>query len=146
MGVMLSAGGSFRWLRDTLRRVTSGLKDSVEIMKEKNLPGGKNFIISGDCGKSKFWCQIMADIFNKKITRLSSEEGPCYGAAILAGVGTGIFKEVKSACKKFLIETEVFKPEAKNVKIYKSYYEIYKKLYKSLKDDFKILSEIRGGG
>jgi len=86
------------------------------------------------------------NIFNKKIIRLPLEEGPSYGAAIIAGVGTGIFKDVKSACKKFLIETEVFKLEAKNVKIYKSYYEIYKKLYKLLKDAFKILSEISEGG
>jgi len=218
MGVMLSAGGSFRWLRDTLCReeieegekrktdpynimtdkaksippgcegliflpyltgercpypdpdargvffgltlkhkkphlirsivegVTFGLKDSVEIMKEINLPVEKKFIASGGGGKSKFWCQLMADIFNKKITKLSSEEGPSYGAAILAGVGIGIFKDVKNACKKFLIETEVFKPEAKSVKIYKSYYELYKKLYKSLKEDFKILGKISEGG
>ncbi len=61
-------------------------------MKEKNLPGGKNFIISGDCGKSKFCCQLMADIFNKKITKLSSEEEPFYRAAVITGVGTGIIK------------------------------------------------------
>ena len=86
------------------RRVTSGLKDSVKIMKEINLPVGENFIISGGNGKSKFWCQVMADIFNKKIIRLSLEEGPSYGTAIIAGVGTGILKDVKSACKKFLLK------------------------------------------
>jgi len=48
------------------RRVTSGLKDSVEIMKEINLPVGENFIISGGNGKSKFWCQVMAGIFKKE--------------------------------------------------------------------------------
>jgi len=41
------------------RRVTSGLKDSVKIMKEINLPVGENFIISGGNGKSKFWCQYI---------------------------------------------------------------------------------------
>lgn len=44
----------------------------------------------------------MADIFNKKITRLLSEEEPFYRAAVITGVGTGIIKYVKSACKNFL--------------------------------------------
>lgn len=211
MGVMLSAGGSFRWLRDTLCKeeiliaekrktdpynimvekarevapgcegliflpyltgercpypdpdargvffglslrhkkehlirsviegVTFGLKDSIEIMKEIKLPLGKKYIASGGGSKSDFWCGVMADIFNKKIVRLSSEEGPSYGAAILAGVGTGLFKDVKTACKKFIEEKDEFTQKKANIKIYQDFYKIYRKLYASLKDDFKLL-------
>ncbi len=129
-------------IRSVIEGATFGLLDSIEIMKEIKLPLGEKYIVSGGGGKSDFWCSIMSDIFNKKITKLSNQEGPSYGAAILAGVGIGIFKDVKSACKKFIKEKDVFKPDIKNVKIYRNVYKIYRKLYSSLKNDFKLLKEL----
>ncbi len=209
MGVMLSAGGSFRWLRDTLceeekkeakkkkidpyeimtekaknipvgsegliflpyltgercpypdpyargvffglslkhtkahiirsvmEGITFGLRDSVEIMKEMNLPIGEKFIASGGGGKSDFWCQMMADIFGKNVVRLTCQEGAPFGAAILSGVGTGIFKDVKSACKELIKEKDLFKFNKEEGKKYEKFYRIYKQLYYSLKDLFR---------
>jgi xylulokinase len=213
MGVMLSAGGSFRWLRDTLCReeikeaeksatdpytvmtakaktvpagsegllflpylsgercpypdpnargvffglslkhskqhiiravmegVTFGLKDSLEIMNKMGLKSDK-IRISGGGGKSNLWCQMISDIFNKKTVRLNSEEGPSYGAAILAGVGIKYYQDVNSACRKLLKETELFKPKEKNVKIYKDAYKLYGNLYPALKKNFDTMAEI----
>jgi len=130
------------FIRAVMEGVTFGLKDSVEIMKEINLPLGKEFIVSGGGGKSNFWCQMQADIFNKKMIRLSSEEGPSYGSAILAGVGVGIYNDVQNACKKLLQRKDSFSPLKENVKIYEKLYPIYKNLYFSLKKDFESLSGI----
>lgn len=214
MGVMLSAGGSFRWLRDTLCKeevkqakrkkidpyeimtekakhipvgsegliflpyltgercpypdpnargvffglslkhtkshiirsvmegVTFGLKDSIEIMKEINLPIGEKLRASGGGGKSELWCQMMADIFGKEIVRLYCQEGPSYGAAILAGVGIGMFNDVKTACKQLIKEKDLFKFDKENGKIYEKYYQIYREIYQSLKNSFDNLSKI----
>lgn len=57
-------------IRSVMEGITFGLRDSVEIMKEINLPIGEKFIGSGGGGKSDFWCQMMADIFGKNIARL----------------------------------------------------------------------------
>jgi xylulokinase len=123
-------------IRSVLEGITFGLRDSVEIMKEINLPIGEKFIASGGGGKSDFWCQMMADIFGKKIVRLICQEGAPFGAAILASVGTGFYDDVKTACKKIIKEKDEFDFNEKNVKIYEKFYGIYRKLYPNLKDLF----------
>jgi xylulokinase len=122
--------------------ITFGLRDSVEIMKEINLPLGKKFIASGGGGKSNFWCQMMADIFQKNIARLISQEGAPFGAAILSGVGTGIYEDVKKACKTILKEKDVFEFNLNNSKLYEKFYKIYKELYFQLKNSFDNLAKI----
>jgi len=124
-------------IRSAMEGITYGLRDSVEIMKEINLPIGEKFIASGGGGKSNFWCQMMADIFGKKIVRLICQEGAPFGAAILASVGTGFYNDVKSACKKIIKEKDEFDFNEKNVKIYEKFYSIYKKLYPVLKNSFE---------
>lgn len=56
----------------------------------------------GGGSKSKLWRQILADLYECEIQTLAEEEGPAYGAAILAGVGTGVFPDVSWACRQFI--------------------------------------------
>ncbi|MGB9677346.1 MAG: xylulokinase [Candidatus Ratteibacteria bacterium] len=129
-------------IRSVMEGITFGLKDSIEIMKEINLPIGEKFIASGGGGKSDFWCQMMADIFGKNIVRLECQEGAPFGAAILAAVAVGVFPDVKSACKKLLKEKDNFKFDNENFTRYNDFYKIYKELYPSLKKNFDNLTKI----
>jgi len=71
------------------------------------------------------------------------EEGPSFGAAILAGVGAGIYSNVKDACKKLVKEEEnVFKPDKENTEIYEKFYILYGDLYKNLAVLFDNLAKI----
>lgn len=54
----------------------------------------------GGGAKSALWCQIKADMTGKKLVTLCNEETACLGAAILAGVGAGIFASVEEAAEK----------------------------------------------
>jgi xylulokinase len=128
--------------RAVMEGVTFGLKDSIEIMKEIGLPLGKEFRTSGGGGKSPFWAQMQADIFNKNIERLQSEEGPAYGAALLAGTGIKVFPEIEKTCKKFIKRKDVFHPDKKTRIIYEKFYPLYKKIYDDLKNSFDILSNL----
>lgn len=129
-------------IRSVMEGITFGLRDSVEIMKEINLPIGEKFIGSGGGGKSDFWCQMMADIFGKNIARLECQEGAPFGAAILAGVGIGLYEDVKTACKKILKEKDVFRYDEERFKKYENFYRIYRELYPALKKSFDNLSKI----
>ncbi|MCL5408664.1 MAG: xylulokinase [Candidatus Omnitrophica bacterium] len=128
--------------RAVMEGVTFGLKDTIEIMKEIGLPMGNSFRASGGGGKSSFWCQMQADIFNKNMERLKSEEGPAYGAALLAGTGLKVFPEIEKTCKKFIKRKDTFHPGEKTQKTYERFYPLYVKLYKDLKNSFDILSEL----
>jgi xylulokinase len=56
----------------------------------------------GGGAQSPLWCQIKADVCGKKIVTLQNSESACLGSAIIAGVGTGVYKSVKSACRKLI--------------------------------------------
>jgi xylulokinase len=71
-----------------------------------------------------------------------STEQAAMGAAILAGAGVGIYKDVEDGCRKVVkIQKEKIKPIPENVDSYSKQFEIYKSLYQNLKQDFKRLKE-----
>lgn len=123
--------------RAIIEGITFSLKDSMEIMKKV---AGKEFehIVSvGGGAKSKTWLQIQANIFNSKVMTPASEECSSLGAAIIAAVGLGWYKDFKSCVNKFVSFSNVFQPDKKQVKKYEKVYEAYKKIYPSTKDIFK---------
>lgn len=123
-------------VRAILEGVSFGLRDSVEIMKKIGLQSGSEYRVSGGGGRSKLWCQILADIIGEKMIRLTSEEGPAYGAALLAGSGTEIFPDIEKTCEMFLSVKDHFIPDKKNQQLYNNIYKIYRDLYRSLENLF----------
>jgi len=123
--------------RAVMEGITFGLKDSLEIMKELKLPLGRVLRASGGGARSAFWCQMQADIFDSQIVRLVTQHGPCLGAAVLAGVGSGIFSDILTACRTLLKEKDRFTPDRKNVNLYSRVYQIYRGLYPGVKPLFE---------
>lgn len=72
---------------------------------------------------------------------LNVKDQSAYGAALVAGVGSGAFSGLKEACQKCLKIVERIEPYPENVEIYNQYYEIYRNLYPCLKGIFHSLSE-----
>jgi xylulokinase len=64
-------------------------------------------------------------------------EGAAYGAAILTGVGAGVWLDVVDVCKKVVRLAEITKPNEEQVVIYRITYPIYRELYPSLKSSFQ---------
>ncbi|MBP8699863.1 MAG: hypothetical protein KBH82_12620, partial [Syntrophorhabdaceae bacterium] len=83
-----------------------------------------------------------ADVFGAEITTLSTSEGPALGAALLAGVGAGVYSSVLQACETTIKVASRQNPDMDINKKYMKNYRIYKSLYQSLKQDFKELSKI----
>jgi sugar (pentulose or hexulose) kinase len=88
--------------------------------------------------RSKLWCQILSDILDIPIAHVKDNIGAPLGDAILAGVGTGVFKNEKIA-KEWIKINEVTYPNKENNSKYKRYYNIYRQLYENTKDLFKLL-------
>ena len=109
----------------------------MEVFKELDVKI-ERVIASGGGAKSRVWRQMQADIFNKEISMTQSIEQAAMGAAILAGVGVGIYKDVEDGCKKVVkLKEEKIKPIPENVDIYNQQFKIYQSLYQDLKEDFK---------
>jgi xylulokinase len=128
-------------LRSVMEGVVYSLKDCLEIIKEMGVDISE-VRASGGGGKSKFWRQMQADVFGKEITTINSSEGGALGVALLAGVGTGVYKTVEEACDATIkVNTRQNADMLLNEK-YEKYYSMYKRLYGSLKQDFKDLAAI----
>ena len=68
--------------------------------------------------RSSLWRQIQADVYDVELVTINIAEGPAFGAAILAGVGTGIYDSVESAADEIIKITSSTQPNAGNVRIY----------------------------
>jgi xylulokinase len=133
MGVTTTRG---EMTQAVMEGVTFSLRDTLEIVRGLGVNVEKARIIGGGA-KSATWCQMTADIFNVTVEKINSAEGPALGAAILAAVGDGAYKDVESACGVLIGVTEVFKPVRENVEKYDVKYGVYKKLYGCLKDVYR---------
>lgn len=118
-------------IRAVMEGVTFSLRDCQEILKEMNVSSDK-IIACGGGSASPFWRQMIADIMDCPVTTVSGKEGPAFGAAILAGVGAGIYESVPAACKEIIKEGEA--KQSQNSAEYDKYYELYKMVYPALKE------------
>src|SRR5581483_3898403 len=96
-------------IRSLLEGVTFGMRDALQIMREMGIPI-REIRASGGGARSDFWRQLQADIYNLPIVLTNATEGPAYGVALLAGVGTGIWSSVEQACKSAIKPTAKVTP------------------------------------
>lgn len=128
------------FVRAVMEGVTFGLKDSLRLIEKQNVDIKEIRAIGGGA-KSEVWQQIMADILGYPINLLNVEEGPAYGAALIAGVGVGVFNSFETVADNIIKVKKTVQPNKENVKKYKKYYELYRELYPSLKNQYEKLSE-----
>lgn len=126
-------------IRAVMEGVALSLADCKDILSEMGIDVN-DMTACGGGSESDVWTKILADIYGCDIKRLESAQGPALGAAILAGVGAGIFGDVKTACEKYIHHDNSVAFSAENNIKYKKIHDIYKNIYASLKDDFKALS------
>ncbi len=119
--------------RAVLEGVAFGLRDSFELIKGAGLPSIEQVRISGGGAKSSLWRQILADTFNAELVTVNTTEGAAYGAALLAGVGAGVWPDVDSACDACVKVTGSTTVQQDFVPVYEKAYQTYTQLYPALK-------------
>ena len=91
---------------------------------------------SGGGAQSAFWRGLLADIFNKRVVRLETQEGSAYGAALLALAGTGEYGSVPEVCRAAIREVDALAPRAAETGFYAKGHKVYRSLYPALKPVF----------
>lgn len=128
--------------RAVLEGVTFSLRECLDLLC--NL--GQSCVrvrVSGGGSRSAFWRQMMADVFGTEIVEVNVTQGAAYGAALLAGVGTGVYTDAEQACERTVHETGSTKP-GPDARAYVDSYERYRALYPKLREEFKLLAETAG--
>ncbi|MEA2668556.1 MAG: xylulokinase, partial [Chloroflexota bacterium] len=111
-----------------LEGVVYSLHDCLEIMTGLGIDVTEVRAIGGGA-RSALWRQIQADVFGVPVRRMVVDEGPAYGAALLAGVTGGQFRSVHEACSVIRIRPEVAEPEPSRAQLYRNYRDAYRELY-----------------
>lgn len=131
--------------RDMIRAVMEGvvysLRDCLEVLKEMGVTAS-DMAACGGGGSSPLWRSMLADTFGATVKTVTSKEGPALGAAILAGVGVGIYKDVREGCRRVVKTKTEQRPDIEKGAEYEKYYQIYRGLYPALKDKYKELAEL----
>ncbi len=127
--------------RAVMEGVTFSLRDGIEIMRELGVPT-TDVRATGGGGKSPLWRQMQADIYNAPVSTLAAEEGPAYGAALLAGVGTGHFADVNDAVTRCVRVVATTQPDPAMVAKYDQIYAIYRSMYSHLSADMHALAQL----
>lgn len=121
-----------------------GLKQLAEIAENVTGKKIKEFASIGGGAKSETWAQIKADITGKDIKILDMNDMAPIGAALLAGVGAHVFKDVYEAAKK--VEKKIYKvikSKSDNQDIYNKRYKVYTKLYPQIKELYRVGSNLQ---
>lgn len=121
------------FIRAVIEGITFSLNESIEIFRSNGKQISEIISIGGGA-KNETWLQIQADIFNAKVVKLSSEQGPGMGAAMLAACGCGWYETLEDCANEFLEIQQIYEPNHDNVKTYKKLFEIYQKIYQQTKE------------
>lgn len=126
--------------RAIIEGVTFSLRDCLSLIEDLGLSISE-IRTSGGGSRSKLWRQIQADVYGKPVVLVNSTEGPAFGAALLAGVGVGLYPSVQEACSTTIWPSDTIMPIPENQRIYAEQYKLYRQLYPSLKESFKLAYE-----
>jgi xylulokinase len=126
-------------VRSVVEGVSFGMGQIMDIVRGMGIKA-ERVRISGGGAKSPMWRQILADVFQAPVVMTNSEEGPAHGAALLAGVGAGVWKSVPEACRVAIRETTVTEPGDGGQ--YAGARRVYEELYGDLRGRFGELGAV----
>jgi xylulokinase len=119
-------------LRALLEGVSYSQKDCLDIIEQLGI-AVTSVRASGGGARSPFWRQLLADVLNKRVVTLETQEGSAYGAALLALVGAGAYSSVTEICRAVIREVESVSPRAAESEVYGRGHAVYRALYPALK-------------
>lgn len=119
--------------RAVLEGICFGLRDSLEILRELGVAPA-HVLVTGGGARSAFVRQLQANVFGVPVVTVDREEGPAYGAALLAAVGAGAFTDLAAAARATLTRGV---PEVPDDAVHRAYDEPYRRfrsLYLALRE------------
>jgi xylulokinase len=122
--------------RAVLEGVAFGIRDNFELIRSAGLKTIEQVRISGGGARSNLWRQILANVLAVDLVTVNTMEGAAFGAALLAAVGTGVWRDVDTACRSTVQITGDNSPDPASSTRYEQMYELYRDLYPALRETF----------
>ncbi len=119
-------------VRAIMEGVVFSLRDTFSIFAEMQVPVN-SIRLGGGGARSALWRQIQADVYAHEVEIVEAEEGAAYGAAILAGVGAGMWSSVAEACDSTVRVASRVAPDANSVSAMGASYASFRRMYPALR-------------
>lgn len=126
-------------IRSVLEGATYAMRDSLELIRDMGVTISE-IRLSGGGARNPLWKQIQADIYGNEVVTVNASEGPAFGVALLAQVGTGGFASVPEACDATIKVVDRTPLDPKSKATYDKAYPTYREIYTDLKSTFKTIS------
>jgi xylulokinase len=133
--------GRAHMIRSLLEGATFAMRDSLELIREMGV-NIEQIRLSGGGARNALWRQIQADVYGCDVQTVNSTEGPAFGAALLAQVGTGGFKSVPEACDATIRAIDTTRVDLAAKAYYDRAFPVYRQLYCDLRASFQTMSSL----
>lgn len=138
------AHGRGHMVRAIMEGVAYNMTDSLNIIRGLGVPVNE-IRASGGGSQSQLWRQVQADAFGQSVMTINADQGPAFGAALLAAVGAGAYSSVEEACAATIRVVHETAPQAGNAQYYSKAFPAFQRLYKSLKREFELIASLEAG-
>jgi len=119
-------------VRAIMEGVSYGLRDGMMLLSQLLEPACTSIRVSGGGAQSPLWLRILASVLDAPLCRVSNHEGAAQGAALLAGIGSGLWSSVDEACDAAVsVDTQV-EPDPHWAKFYTEGYRLYRASYSAI--------------
>jgi len=118
-----------------LEGVAFAIRDSIEVAKSLGIRIPRSKICGGG-SKSPLWKKIFANVLGIPLDMVKTEQGPGFGAVMLAMVGCGLYPDVQSAADSLVSTSSTVEPDEKLVELYEDRYQKFRKIYPAMKGLF----------
>ena len=125
------AHGREHLTRAVVEGICFGLRDSLSILRGLGLPMG-HLLLTGGGAKSPFIRRVQSEVYGLPVVRVNREEGPAFGAALLAAVGVGAFADLAAAARATLKRLPPERPRPAAHRAYEEPYRRFQALYPAL--------------
>jgi xylulokinase len=119
-------------VRAVLEGVAFSLRDSFTIFDELGVPV-RRVRLGGGGARSSLWREIQANVYGHAVETVEADEGAAYGAALLAGVGAGVWPSVDEACDRLVRSSIAASPTPDIARMMTERYGAYRRIYPALR-------------
>ena len=120
--------------RAVLEGICFALRDSLSLIQSLGLAPAE-LLLTGGGARSPFLRQLQADVYGLPVATVNREEGPAYGAALLAAVGAAAYRDLTTAAQATLTRSAVLRPDPETHRAYDGAYARFQRAFTAARPD-----------
>ena len=119
----------FTFYRAIMENTAMITKGHLELVREATGNAPEEIVFAGGASKGDIWCQIVADVLGLPVRVPVVKEATALGAAILAGYGVHLYKDISETARRLVQWDKTFVPNMENHRVYEAMYAPWRRMY-----------------